>query len=138
MKDTRMSASEDPVGLEPTDMFLHDLRRFLHEARDQHDVLLRIAEAITKASDRMEGQEVVVKRVFHTLKSQVEAGVTVNIDADLKAHAARVSGATAPLVFELVQTTKMIRRLSIMIATVGFFGGFIGGLAGVAAALHLI
>lgn len=133
-----MSASEDAIDSGPTDIFLHDLRSFLHNARDQHDVLLKTAEAMSKASARMEGQEAVVKRVFQALKAQVETGVTVHLDADLNAHAARVAASTDPLVSELEQTYKTIRRLSIVIATVSVIGGFIGGLAGVLAAIHII
>jgi|GEM_PF-5420650 len=132
-----MSASEDPVAQEPTDMLLHDLRRFLHDARDQHEVLLKTSEAMIKAAARMEGQEAVVKRVFQTLKSQVETGVTVHLDADLKAHTSQVAAATAPLVFELGQTTKTVRRISMMIAAISIFGGFMGGLAGVLVALQI-
>lgn len=133
-----MSAPEDKVAQEPTEMLLHDLRRFLHDARDQHEALLKILEAMTNASARMEGQEAVVKRVFHTLKSQVETGVTVHLDADLKAHTARVAATTAPLVSELGQATKMVRRLSIMIGAISVVGGFMGGLAGVLVALQLL
>lgn len=133
-----MSASEDPDAQSPNNMLLHDLRRFLHDARDQHEVLLKISDAITKSSARMEGQEGVVKRVFQTLKGQVETGVTVHVDADLQAHTARVVAATAPLVSELTRTTKMIRRLSFRLAAVSFVAGFIGGLAGVVAALQLL
>ena len=119
-------------------MLLHDLRRFLHDARDQHEVLLKILGSMTNASARMEGQEAVVKRVFQTLKQQVETGVTVHVDADLRAHAARVAASTASLASELEQTRKMIRRLSIMIVSVSLIGGFIGGLAGVLVALQLL
>ena len=133
-----MSAPEDQLAREPTDMLLHDLRHFLHDARDQHEVLLKILESMANASARMEGQEAVVKRVFQTLKSQVETGVTVHVDADLRAHAARVAATTAPLVSELGHATKMVRRLSFMIATVSFIAGFIGSLAGVLVALRLL
>jgi len=133
-----MSAPEDQVTQEPTDMLLHDLRRFLHDARDQHEILLKILESMTNASARFEGQEAVVKRVFQTLKHQVETGITVHVDADLRAHAARVAASTAPLASELEQTRKVIRRLSIMIVSVSLIGGFIGGLAGVLVALQLL
>ena len=133
-----MSAPEDQVAREPTDMLLHDLRQFLHDARDQHDALLKILGALTNASARLEGQEAVVKRVFQTLKTQVETGVTVHLDADLKAHTARVAATTAPLVSELGQATKMVRRLSIMIGAISVVGGFMGGLAGVLVALQLL
>lgn len=132
-----MYASEDPVAQEPTDMLLHDLRRFLHDARDQHEVLLKTSEAIAKSSERMEGQEGAVKRVFQTLKRQVDTGVTVHVDADLRAHAARVAAVTAPLVSELGHATKMVRRLLFSVAAISAVGGFIGGLGGVLVALQL-
>lgn len=133
-----MSAPEEQFAQEPTDMLLHDLRRFLHDARDQHEVLLKILEVMTNASARMEGQEAVVKRVFQTLKSQVETGVTVHLDADLRAHISQVAAATAPLVFELEKATKTVRRLSFKLGAVSFVAGFIGGLAGVVAAIQLL
>jgi Fe-S cluster assembly scaffold protein SufB len=123
---------------EPQDMLLHDLRRFLHDAHDQHEALKKISEAMARATGRMEGQEAAVKRIVQALRQQIETGVTVQLDADLKAHASRVSAATTPLIEEVQKITKTGRRITIMIGAAAFLAGLTGALMGVFVALRLL
>ncbi|MDF3351600.1 hypothetical protein HKX17_15715 [Sulfitobacter sp. KE34] len=123
---------------EPQDMLLHDLRRFLHDAHDQHEALTKISEAMTRATGRMEGQEAAVKRIVQALRQQIEAGVTVQIDADLKAHVSRVSAATTPLIKGVERITKTAHSFAITIAAAAFLAGLTGALVGVFAALRLL
>ena len=123
---------------EPTDMLLHDLRRFLHNAHDQQDALAKIANVMANATGHMKVHEAATKRVLQSLRRQVDAGVTVHIDTDLNAHVTRVSQVTSPLVKGIGQLTDTVRRCSIMIAAIAFGAGLAGSLLGVFVALRLL
>jgi hypothetical protein len=123
---------------EPPDMLLHDLRRFLHDAHDQYEALTKILEAMACATNRMEGQETAVKRILQALRQQIEAGVTVQIDANLKAHVSRVSAATTPLIKGVEKITKTARSIAIMVAAAAFLAGLTGAILGVFVALRLL
>jgi hypothetical protein len=123
---------------EPADLLLHDLRRFLHNACDQQDALNKISNAMASSANHMKEQEGAAKRILQSLQKQINAGVGVHIDADLKAHIAKVSKVTAPLVNELQKSTNATRHFTIMIALVAFSAGLSGGLLGGFAALRLM
>ena len=46
---------------EAADMLLHDLRRFLHNARDQQDTLNKISKAMFRAAGQMQDREAQVE-----------------------------------------------------------------------------
>ncbi|WP_299937629.1 hypothetical protein [uncultured Pelagimonas sp.] len=131
-----MTNLKDPA--EPADLLLHDLRRFLHNAHDQQASLNKISKAMASSTSHMKSQEGAIGRILQNLQTQLEKGVAVHIDADLKAHIAKVSTVTSPLVSELQKASRSARQFTIMITLVAFSAGFSGGLLGVLAALRLM
>ena len=131
-----MTKTEDFA--EPADLLLHDLRRFLHDAADQQQTLTKIAKVMARSASHMKEQEGAQKRILQNIQKQIDEGVVVKIDADLMEHAAKISKLTEPLGNELQQFAKMIRRLLITIALASLFGGVLGSLLGVFAALQLL
>lgn len=123
---------------EPADLLLHDLRRFLHDAADQHETLTKIAKVMGRSASQMKEQESAQNRILQNIEKQIDEGVVVKIDADLQAHASRVSRLTEPLRNELQQSAKMIRYLLITIALTALFAGVLGSFLGVFAALRLL
>jgi len=123
---------------DPTDFLLHDLRRFLHNAHDHQDALNKISKAMTRSTGLMREQEGTVKRILQRLQKQIDAGVAVHIDADLKAHVVKVANVTAPLVNELQRAANATRNFAMMIAMVTFAAGLSGAFLGVFAALRLL
>ena len=123
---------------EPADLLLHDLRRFLHNAVDQQATLAMISKAMAGSASSMKEQERTAKRILQGIQKQIDAGVAVRIDADLKAHIASVSRVTAPLATDLQKATNAARRFSTILAVIAFSAGFSGGMLGVFAALRLV
>ena len=123
---------------EPADLLLHDLRRFLHNAVDQQATLDMISKAMAGSASSMKEQERTAKRILQGIQKQIDAGVAVRIDADLKAHIASVSRVTAPLATDLQKATNAARRFSTILAVIAFSAGFSGGMLGVFAALRLV
>ena len=123
---------------EPADLLLHDLRRFLHNAVDQQATLAMISKAMAGSARSMKEQERTAKRILQGIQKQIDAGVAVRIDADLKAHIASVSRVTAPLATDLQKATNAARRFSTILAVIAFSAGFSGGMLGVFAALRLV
>lgn len=131
-----MTNSEDLT--EPVDLLLHDLRRFLHNAKDQQEILHKISKAMARSASHMKEHEGLLTRVLEDLQKQIDAGVVVRIDTELKAHTDKVSSVTAPLVGELQRATNVVRHFGIMIALSAFIAGLSGTLLGVFAALRLL
>lgn len=131
-----MTKTEDFA--EPADLLLHDLRRFLHDAADQQETLTKIAKVMGRSASTMKEQESAQKRILQNIQKQIDDGVVVKIDADLKAHVSRFTRLTEPLSNELQQFAKMIRYLLITIALTALFGGGLGSFLGVFAALRLL
>ncbi|UOA34397.1 hypothetical protein DSM110093_04233 (plasmid) [Sulfitobacter sp. DSM 110093] len=133
-----MTQPDEAPPAEPNEMLLHDLRRFLHNAHDQHDVLVKIVEAMGGATKRIEEQDKAIKRILQALKAQIDKGVTVHLNADLNTHVGRVSAATAPLIDEIRYMTQMGRRVAVAFTASCFIAGVSGGFVGVFAALRVL
>tara|TARA_R100000935_G_C2815472_1_gene157086 strand:- start:311 stop:706 length:396 start_codon:yes stop_codon:yes gene_type:complete len=131
-----MESSEDFS--EPADLLLHDLRRFLHNAKDQQEILYKISKLMARSANHMKEHEGTLMRVLKDLQKQVDSGVVVHINADLKAHTASVSTVTAPLVRELQSATKVIRHFGVTIALSAFIAGISGTFLGIFTALRLL
>ncbi|WP_411974701.1 hypothetical protein [Sulfitobacter faviae] len=123
---------------EPADLLLHDLRRFLHNAVDQQATLDTISKAMAGSASSMKEQERTAKRILQGIQKQIDGGVAVRIDADLKAHIASVSRVTAPLATDLQKATNAARRFATIFVAIAFSAGFAGGMLGVFAALRLV
>jgi hypothetical protein len=133
-----MSDTEEQNRPIQADMLLHDLRRFLHAAHDQNDALVKISAAMTAATDRMEGQETAVKRILQTLRNQVDAGVRVQIDADLRSHSKSIIAASTPLLEKMELESSMMRRFVFLVSAFAFLAGLLGAGLGVLIAHYLI
>lgn len=131
-----MAKTEDFA--EPADLLLHDLRRFLHDAADQQETLTKIARVMGRSASHMKEQESAQKQILQNIQKQIDLGVVVKIDANLKAHTSRVSKLTEPLGKVLQQTVKMIRYMHITVALTALFAGVLGSFLGVFAALRLL
>ena len=131
-----MTKTEDFA--EPADLLLHDLRRFLHDAADQQEALTAIAKIMGRSANHMKEQESAQKRILHNVQKQIDAGIAVKIDADLKAHTSGIAAMTAPLTQELRQFVNTIRYMLTTIAVAAFLAGLSGGFLGVFAALRLM
>lgn len=123
---------------EPADLLLHDLRRFLHHAIDQQDALDKISKTMAGSASSMKEQERTAKRILQGIQKQINAGVAVHIDGDLKAHIANVSRVTAPLANDLQKATDAARHFAFVLALAAFSAGFLGSVLGVFATLRLM
>ncbi|QIK40905.1 hypothetical protein [Pontivivens nitratireducens] len=123
---------------EPADLLEHDLRRFLHNARDQMDALQKTFKLLASAEGQIKEQTAATKRIYQNLQRQIDCGVMVHVDADLKAHAARVANSTMPLLKELEQHRQSIREMAIMIMAATAASGLLGSVAGVFVAIRFL
>lgn len=119
---------------EAADMLLHDLRRFLHNAQDRQDGLIKISQSMARAAEDMKAQKVATTQTLNSLQKQIHSGVKVQVDADLSAHIAGVSQLSSPLMKELLKLQKTIRQFLVMIGSVAFAAGILGSAAAVIAA----
>lgn len=119
-------------------LLLHDLRRFLHNARDQQDTLIKISKVMSRASGQMQERETATNGIIKSLRHQVDKGVNVCIDTDLNAHIVQISKAISPLLSSVDRIANTFRNFATMVAMVSFVAGFAGSLLGVIAALRLL
>ncbi|MDG3040723.1 hypothetical protein [Roseicyclus marinus] len=123
---------------EPVDLLEHDLRRFLHNARDQVDALRKTVKLLISAEGQIKEQAAATKRIYQSLQGQIDAGVTVHVDADLKAHVAKVANSTMPLVGELERHRQSIREMVMMIVAATAVSGLLGSVIGVLLAVRFL
>lgn len=123
---------------EPLGLIEHDLRRFLHNARDQTDALRKIFTVMTSAEGQIKEQTTATKRIHQNLQRQIDSGVTVHVDADLRAHVARVANSTMPLLKELERHRRSMREMAIMIVAATAASGLLGSVTGVFVAIRFL
>lgn len=123
---------------EPVDLLEHDLRRFLHNARDQTDALRKTYKVLTSAEGQIKEQTASTKRIYQNLQKQIDSGVTVHVDADLKAHVANVASSTMPLLREMERHRQCIREMSIMIVAATAVSALLGSVTGVFVAIRFL
>lgn len=117
---------------------LHDLRQFLHDARDQRDALDRAATAIADSASLMQEHAAELQKIHRALKRQIDQGVQVRVDGALEAHANVVNTGTAGLKRLLGDATALWQRQKFDVATLVFISSLLGGAAGVVATVHLL
>lgn len=118
--------------------FVHDLRQFLHDARDQRDALDRAATAISGSAGLMAGHEAGLQKIHRFLQRQIEQGVRVHIDDTLDAHARVVSGSTKRLENLFNDAVAHWQRQKFEAAIFAFISSILGGAAGVMLTIHLL
>lgn len=117
---------------------MHDLRRFLHGARDQRDAIDGAAAAISVSARLMQGHETDLQKIHRALQRQIEQGVMVQVDGALDAHARTVTGATQKLNSLFGGALMRWQRLKFEVAALAFISGVLGGAAGVILTVQLL
>lgn len=117
---------------------MHDLRQFLHDARDQRDALEHVATAVAASAGLMQGHESGLQKIHRTLQRQIDQGVEVRIDGALNAHARAVEAGTKNLRELFDNAVAHWQRQKFEIAIWAFISSILGGAAGVILTVHLL
>jgi hypothetical protein len=117
---------------------MHDLRQFLHCARDQRDAIDRAADAVAAAVGLMQGNEAALQKTYRALQRQIDQGVKVRVDGALDAHARTVTSATQKLNSLFGGALMRWQQLKFEVATLVFISSLLGGAAGVIVTVNLL
>lgn len=117
---------------------MHDLRQFLHDARDQRDALEHVATAIAASAGLMHGHESGLQKIHRTLKRQIDHGVEVHIDGALNAHIRAVETGTRNLRELFDAAVAHWQRQKFEIAAWVLISSILGGTAGVLLTINLL
>ena len=117
---------------------MHDLRQFLHDARDQRDAIEHATKAISASAGLMRGHESGLNAIHRTLQRQIDQGVEVRIDGALNAHIRAVEAGTKNLRELFDDAVGHWQRQKFEIAIWAFISSILGGAAGVILTVHLL
>jgi len=117
---------------------MHDLRRFLHDARDQQDALDRAVTAISGSASLMRGHEAELQKIHRAIKRQIDQGVQVQVDGALEAHAKIVTNGTSGMKRLFDDALARWQRQKFEVVTLALISSLLGGAAGVIATAHLL